>query len=340
MAMPRKIYIFTLLLLTQFLYVQIAEAGLVRSGGRGSLSRNFDQAFYYVDNQYLNEVGIMESAWIGASSNFISRAVGGGGRGLGSVPRECIKGYVENDVLVKDEDIQFLQDDFDNGTITQSELDDGIARLEAGIAGEPCVWEFKQGEALSTFGFFNLYFGTPDVTYDVNWKIEGTETFDLSGSVNTAGSLDTPDGIIPNGSVTLNTSAPVNLIPGDYLLYVSVSLSSTEGKFFWENGDGGNEVEIARICKENPEWVLYSNNPALHNDPNVIEPEMDICGYNSVELFTTDVFDSPTFFSSEPERLRIVAANSNPITTPVNAPAPLGIFLLGLGTIMLRRRKK
>lgn len=339
--MHRKIHIFSLLLLTQFLYVQFAEAGLVRSSGRGSLSRNFDQGFYYVDNQYLNEVGIIDSAWLDpSSSNIISRGVGGGGRGLGAVPNECIKGYVENDIFIKDEEIQFLLDDFDNGTITQSEMDDGIASLEAGIAGEPCVWEFEQGEALSTFGFLSLYFGTPDVTYDVNWKILGNDTFDLFGSVNTAGELNTPDGIIKNGSVTLSAPSPINLTPGNYFVYVSVSLSSTEGKFFWENGEGGNEVEIARICKENPEWILYYEDPSLVNDPNVIEPEMEICGYNSVEPFTSNVYDAPTSFSSEPERLKILAASSNPNITPVNAPATLGILLLGLGTVVLRRRKK
>ena len=135
--MSRKLSIFTLLLLTQFLYIQVVEAALSRTGGRGSKSSNFSEGYYYVENQYLNEFNrIKESAYEDQFfTKSILRAVGGGGRGLGSVPNTCINGYTDDDLDDLAHEIAYWDTELSYGRITQEEYDTAVAAENFKIYG-------------------------------------------------------------------------------------------------------------------------------------------------------------------------------------------------------------
>jgi MYXO-CTERM domain-containing protein len=346
--MLRTSHKLTLLLLSTFLYAQFAEAVLLRSTGRGDKSNNFSQDFYYVENQYLNEIGIIDSAFDfdGPFANkSLYNRVGGGGRGLGVVPNTCVVGYTQDQVDSIETDRLSAVDFFNNGpnigNLSDAEYDAAIAainndfdaQVRALTVGEPCIWEFTQNDPMSMFGFFGVYFDTADITYDVKWYIDGQV---LPGDINTAGDLDTPDGTINKGWITLNTPDTLGLNVGDYSIYATVGLSSSTGKFFWVNRDSRNPSGFARKCS-------YEDNP--NYDDTIPEgPDnlftIETCGYNSFKDSDPDsqVSYAQTSFTSDFETLRILAASTDPDSTPVNAPASLGTFLLGLGALLLRRR--
>jgi hypothetical protein len=329
--MTAKLKLLTLPLLALFLFAQFAEAGLVRTSGRGDFSLNFSQAFYYVDNQYLNEVGIIESAFNFDSpfaANSIVRAVGGGGRGLGSVPNDCIKGYTQGDLDDLEQEIDFLRTELSEGRITEAEFDAAVAALEAAIYGEPCVWEFNQGDALDMFGFFSLYFDTPDISYNVRWLIDDAL---LPGDINTAGDLVTPDGTINNGWVTLNTPPTMAFAPGDYMVYAAVDLSSSAGRFFMTSNQPGSEIVFEEKCIEKPNPDFDPDNP-----DEGIDPFIEVCGYTNVDRNDSEVNNPTMSFFSDGEMLRILPAR----ITPVNAPASIALFLFGLVAMVVKRRQK
>ncbi|MGJ8679679.1 hypothetical protein [Paraglaciecola sp.] len=361
--MSRKIKTLTLLILTQFLYIQIADAGLLRTTGRGSLSSNFDQAFHYVDNSYLrmNSLGITDDSFDSFLFNRITKGVGGGGRGLGAAPSSCVNGYTQDQVddfeTDRDSQLYALPSD-SNYDASAAQINNSIdQQIQAMTVGEPCAWEFDEGEDLFAFGFFSLFFGTPDVAYDVNWLISGEgQTWSLPGSVNTVPDLDTADGIVEEGWVTLNTSAPVDLFAGDYTISVNVALSSTNGSFFWENGDSNDTVELTRKCEFNPAWDAYYSVGGEYEqwqtdyfaweDAGSVgtapvqptEPADEICGTASYNNDSGLRSNAPTLFYSETEILRILPINSVPDNQTVNTPASLGVLLFGLGFLMNRKR--
>jgi hypothetical protein len=366
MAMSRKLHFFTLLLLTQFLYIQVVEAAILRTSGRGSKSSNFSEGYYYVDKQYLNEFGrIKESAFEDQFfSKSILRAVGGGGRGLGSVPNTCINGYTDDDLDDLAHEIAYWDTELSYGRITQEEYDTAVAAENFKIYGEPCVWEFTEGESLSMFGFFSLYFGIPDVVYDVDWSISGQPT--LSGEVNTLGDLATIDGTIYDGWVTLN--ADVDLAPGDYNVFVSVDITTPNGKVFYDRNRPNDKVNLERICDLNPAFDVYQaalslfeqyqnavddyyyyNDPVNYPyptgpvppDPGSVAPPDEICGYDSLDS-SDNVINAAMSFYSEGEQLRILPANVDPNspTNDVSAPASMGLLLLGWLGLILRRQTK
>ncbi|WP_214000809.1 PEP-CTERM sorting domain-containing protein [Arsukibacterium sp.] len=331
--MSRTLKLLTLPFLALFFFAQFAEATLVRSSGRGTLSGNYSQAFYFVDNQYLNEVGIIESAFEFDSpfaANSIVRAIGGGGPGVSSVPNDCTFGYTQDDLDNLELDIDYWRTELSYGRITDAQFDAEVAALEFAIYGEPCVWEFNQGDALDMFGFFSLYFDTPDVSYNVNWLIDGVS---LPGDINTAGDLVTPDGTINNGWVTLNTPPTMDFAPGDYMAYVSVGLSSSQGRFFWTSSEPGNEIVFEEKCIEKPNPDFDPDNPDLG-----IDPFIDVCGYTNVYRDSLEVSDPPLSFFSDGEMLRILPASNGPVTQ-VNAPASIALLLLGLVALIVRRRQ-
>ena len=86
------------LFLLSFLCVEYAQAGLVRSSGRGSLSRQFSETFYFFDNQFVNQVGIKPEVFPERFSNSITRGIGGGGNGVGATPDTCSFGYTQDQV--------------------------------------------------------------------------------------------------------------------------------------------------------------------------------------------------------------------------------------------------
>jgi hypothetical protein len=363
--MFRQINIFTLAITSLFLYSQIADAGIVRTSGRGDLSGNYDEGYYFVDNQYLNERGrILESAFENQFYNkSVLRTVGGGGRGLGAVPNDCVNGYTEDQVdsleADRQSELNAFYDADSTSTLTDAEYDaaeqaiqnkyDGL--VQALTVGEPCVWEFEQGESLSMFGFFSLFFGDADVNYNVTWNVAGQN---VAGAINTAGNLDTPDGIINNGWVTLN--ADVDLVPGDYSVFVNVSISSSTGKFFYDRNRPFDEVNFRRVCEYNPAYDDYYNALEQYEnylfDPNnwvgpiplnpgSVEPDIEICGYDSVDS-SYDVVSAQRYFTSDREALRILPSSvvQNPPTTDANAPASIAMLILGFGVMAYRARQR
>jgi hypothetical protein len=347
--MLRTSHKLTLLFLSTFLYVNVAEAGLSRGSGRGDYSDNFQQAFYYVDNSLVNSIGITDAAHDNFYANSTTKGVGGGGRGLGSVPSECINGWTQDEVdaleAERNSRIYALPSDNNYDDAAAAINNDIDQQLQTLTVGEPCAWEFNQGEDLFTFGFFSLDFGTPDVSYAVNWQIAGN-----GGLWSLAGSVD-------NGSVFLDTTAPVNLFAGDYSIRVSVGISSTKGSFFWENDDARDPVVLTKTCPPNPAyddyysttgayetWLTAYNNwfDGITTGPEPIqppEPAQEICGWVGLDE-NDERSNPPTFFYSDPEILRILAVNSDPVGNAVNAPASLGTFLLGLGALFMRRRAR
>lgn len=359
--MSRKLHSIALILLTQFLYVQVAEAVLVRNSGRGERSGNYDEGYYYVDNRFVNSLGITD-AGMASYSNLITRGVGGGGRALGSVPSDCVNGYTDDEV----DDLnnqrysaqQALESQLNRGEITGDEYDAGIiaidndfdSQIQAKTVGTPCVWEFDFGEDLFTFGFFSLDFGTPDVSYSVNWQIRGGGNFwNLAGTVE-------------NGLVVLNTAAPSDLFAGDYTITTEVSYSSSKGTFFYDRTQPGNEVKLQRVCDLNPEYDAYyaANGPyeiweqayqaweaTDRSSPAPIqppEPDFEICGTAGISE-NTDMRVDPDqyFYSGYGEALRILPVSTDPkdpVNNPVNAPASIAMLLLGLAGLVLRRNKK
>ena len=347
--------------------IDAVQAGLLRTSGRGTLSRNFQQAFYFVDNSDLNEVGIEAGDGFffdpGIVDSAIFRGVGGGGRGIGAVPNACIDGYTRDDVNAAIDDVVFelnnldFDADPDGAEARARELEDRLSQLEGPnpFPGEPCVWEFEEGESLFTFGFFSLFFDTPGVTYDVDWSISGNGVSALlDGAINEAGNLPTedPEVTVNRGWVTLDAPPPLGLTPGEYRISVSVRLLSDTGAFFWENDDPNDRVGLRRICQENPEFTAFFENDANFDDfgnirPGVVEPPFEFCGFNSVDLETSGIYDfdlrpAPTSFFSESEILRIVAASPGPDDDPTAVPAPptLAALLAGLLFLTGRRRSR
>ncbi|MFW8592061.1 hypothetical protein ACOI22_14725 [Glaciecola sp. 2405UD65-10] len=349
--MSRNIKHLTLIFSLFFLYVQVAESALLRSVGRGSLSANYSEEFYLVENQYVNDQGIMASAMnIGFENTplpniSLSNAVGGGGRGLGAVPNECIVGYTQDEVEAAEFELDaaivaFQQDPANNG-LSPQEYDDAIAAIEAqGEAailaitqGEPCVWEFTQGDPLSLFGFSSLYFDSPNVNYEVKWYIDGLAS-PLAGAVNTAGDLPTPGGTIENGWITLDTGPFSSLAPGEYNVYSTLEIITQGSTLFYTSTDPNGPVTLEENCVENPAFIEWLD--AGQIGP---QPEEFFCGYSSM-IDNGNSFISvgtPNLFVSESETIRILAAN---IANPVNSPAPFGLLILGLGLTMLRTKKK
>lgn len=311
-----KLIIFSTLIL--YVVVSIAEARLIRTSGRGTFSGNFSEEFYYFDNSQLNQVGIKEDAFFNRFTNNVVRAIGGGSAGIGAVPNDCIYGYTQDDIDFVDAEISFLQDQFNNGVITADEFDQQSQALQDSLTGEPCVWEFEQGEDLFAFGFYSLFFGIPDIIYDVSWNIFGNgvdQTFD--GDINPT-EFTTPEGTVREGWVTLNT--PINLAPGDYQIRVSSSIATPNGKIFWSSTEPGDQVQYEERC----EFIDAINDI--------------VCGYNSISQFNGEISDAPTTRVSDSEILRILPSSSNPPVT-VSAPASSSIIIFGLALIGLRRRK-
>ena len=234
----------------------------------------------------------------------------------------------------------------------ENELLDELNRLEGPnpFGGDPCVWEFEQGEDLYTFGFFSMFFDTPDVEYDVSWSIFGNGVSEvLSGGINADGPIAAPD---PNfqigqGWVTLDAPAPAGLLPGDYGIRVSVGLSSNSGSFFWESSEPFDRVELTEICQDNPEFDAFYNDDSNFDDngdilPGLVEPPFEICGYNSVNI---DAFDDPivparTFFSSDTEILRILPASVGEETEVAVVPTPSTFATMFAGLLLLVSRRR
>ena len=327
-----------LLVVSSFLFAEVVQAGLLRTSGRGSLSREFSEVWYYVDNADITEFGDATFNYSFGAGIGNTKGVGGGAPGLNAVPSDpCIASYTRSRV---DDEIDFVNDEisFLSGTFGEDEdendriqaqiddLDDELRQLESAFpfGNDPCVWEFEEGEDLFTFGTFQP-FGNADIGYDVEWSIFGDGVSErLEGDIQEG--PNPLDPTVQEGWVTLNAPAPASLVPGDYSLFVSVSLVAPEGRFFYTSSERDFEVEVRDICRP-PE------------DDDATE---DVCGFNSFDRFSDELVTARTSFSTDVgEILRIVPSTTLPDDDPVTAvPAPstLAAFLLGLLALVRGRR--
>ena len=338
------------------IYVEASEAGLLRTSGRGSLSRDDSQFIWYFGPESLNAAGVTDAAYMNRFSVGVSKSPIDENRGVAAVPGVCIKPLQEREVeRIEDEifdlegEVFSLDPALDSAEI--ADLNAEIDRLSAKISNDPCSWEFAQGENLELFGDFSMFFDVAGIDYAVAWDISGNgQSFAFPGDVNADGAR-TRDGIDfgPGSGVFLDTPAPAGLVPGIYDVSVSVALRGAgggqpPGEFFLESPS--EDFIWDRSCIENPAWVAFRNDPANFVDgdilgeplPGKVEPPFDVCGWNTYETdsFFGDKVLAPTSFFSIPETLRITAAD--PVDgdpTRVNAPPVLlnfavGLFILGV----------
>lgn len=338
MKFPIRASVF--LVLSTFLCVEIAQARLLRFSGRGSLSREFSETWYYVDNQFIDEFG-NATFDVSSGSTFVSsKAVGGGGPGVNAVPSDpCIASFtqaqVDSAIADVEDQIRFLQNSFTGDDAIDDEierqlddLDDQFLQLESGFpfGNDPCVWEFEEGEDLFTFGSFGP-FDSDDIGYDVSWMISGNGVSEsLAGAIQDGPNPNDPS--VQDGWVTLDAPAPTSLVPGDYFLSVSVSLlpplnqaGEAAGQFFYESSDPSWPVSIQEIC------------------PFSDAAGTNICGFNSIDD-RDELVTARTSFSSDTEILRIIAADTPPDDEPVLVPAPSTFAALLAGLLVLVRGRR
>lgn len=307
-----------------FLVVEASQAGLVRSSGRTSLSRDEGQLIYYAPTASLNSVGLTEEAFQNRGS-LQSRVPLDVGAGVAAVPGGiggCLKPLQEDVVFDTEDRINELLSDqsaFEPGSPDFNALEDEIAALEFSITNDPCTWEFQEGEALDLFGAFSMFFDLPEVTYEVNWNISGNgETFVLPGEINEEGPRTSSAGdmFLQGEGVFLNTPAPLGLGVGEYDLFVSVALSAP-GEFFLTGGF--DVVEFEEVCI----------------DEGPVDDPVLVCGYNTFDSFGP--ITAPRAYFSAVESLRIIAADDN---GPVSVSAPSTLFCSIAGLLALFRRRR
>ncbi|MDT0596418.1 hypothetical protein [Glaciecola petra] len=371
--MSRSYQLAALLFLSMFVFVEIAEARLIRGGGRAELSRVYEQTIYYVDNQYNNAAGIIEDfgnsqvrfrdslrdlsakAFINGDNNPISAFPGGEG---------CTRGYVAGEVQDARDRIGELEGIGNNRTPSEeAELATLLAFIAEVELSEPCKWEFDYGEAIDVEGLFQLAFLNQngslatDVNYDVVWNINGE---DHAGEIGLTDSQ-------PSALLSLNKLIDLN--PGVYDISVSVGLSSDKGRFYYETeepSDGSADavvIEPNPVCVDNPDFIdeqdyisnFEANNPGAtqddiddaldeyYNNPTISDSL--VCGHNSVVqnvnagTLDQDIFNynQQTRYFSLTETLIILDANNTP-PAPASAPYAFTAFLMGLVGLGIRRR--
>lgn len=317
--MSRILQLVSVLFLSVFVFVEAAQAGLIRGGGRAELSRVYEQTLYYVNDQYNNAAGIDIDAidlQFAGEQFFSTRPrsfkidrvastqayINGDNNPLSAFPNGegCTRGYQED--VVRDSEERFDELDGIGSSERTAFEENEYLRLGEFIAevgvNDPCKWQFNQGEQISLEGVFgsvftNLTFGLTDYTseidYSVDWKIDGQSYGGEIGLVD--GQRFAP--------VSLNKF--IDLEPGEYTVDVTVALSSLLGKFYYTNPgpSDGSEVPVSfdLNCADNPEYIPYDdfeasfflNNPGATEDdvfdaylsnPNIVEDT--VCGYTGV----------------------------------------------------------
>lgn len=341
------------------LCVEVSEARLLRRTGRSSPSFNDGQLFVYARADQLNAVGITPDAFENdpGIDFFPSRSPIDQNRGVAAVPGGtggCIKGFDDNDRIDSEDFIfeleQRIQEEEggnnDPGVIAG--LESEILAERAKFSNDPCSWEFEEGERLELVGDFSMFFDIPEITYDVSWNISGEGlAFSLPGELITA-DFTSPDGdsFARGEGVRLSAEAPAGLAVGNYFLTVGVTLNAP-GRFFFTEDDGA--VDFINLCEPNPAYESFISDPANFEDgdlgnPLTVEaegriPDIDICGYQTVDFNDEEQF-APTSFFSEVETFTIVAATNGGPGNPAPVSGPSSALCSLLGLLMLWRRRR
>lgn len=359
--------------LLMFFWVEMAQAALIRGSGRTTYRDQYSEAVYYVENQYLNEMGVKSDEYFSFNWDDDVTSRTGGTVGISASPGECTRSFTKDEEYEADERIGQIESE-----LTWNDDPNDVARLEAELADlyeflevDPCVWQFEEGEDLFLWGFFAFVFDSTDVDYDVTWSISGNGNFwSEKGTVNSDGPITDPDDssyTIGNKNALLSIPAPSGLTVGDYEVSVSVTISSDDGGFVYESGNHPNgPYWLEEQCVENPglrPWddareafltsIDHLDDPEYTQQVDAWfaenpEPEYDICGYaaqrtyydSATRSYYDEVIPAPTYFSSTSEILRITpmsAAIQDP-SQPIDEPNPFGLLVFGMGGLLVRYR--
>ncbi|MFT6910398.1 MAG: hypothetical protein ACJAS1_007127 [Oleiphilaceae bacterium] len=351
--MSRLVQISALMFLLMFVFVEIAEAKLIRGVGKGSISYQHETYYYFVENQNVVELsnftGMSQAAFDDRNTGFgvTTKTVGGGGSAISAVPTS---GFSASDNC---------NNSYDFGQVAP--------------ADDPCEWSISQGDNLTAFGSFSLFFDNPLIDHEIVWTISGNGVNKtINGRVNEGPTINTPDGVIGTGQVMLDALwSDLDLLPGIYDISVSALISSTAGQFFRETVLLGSDstatpIDLIKEEENNPaydEWstaiVAWQNDvlfPWL-DDPNrqlpeptfdTPEPPQTLVAYimddysNGYRAPSNSLAVDSRFSLLQnfgPEILRIEASSINPPINPVNAPAVLTLVSLGGLFAFMRRRK-
>jgi hypothetical protein len=330
--MSRALSVFAILFLSLFVFVEVAQAGLIRGGGRPTLSLEFtSNAFFMYDKDNTEItfdgrriVGISEDsfakrfslgsrAYINGSNNPIS-AFPGGSECETEFQETVLRqnheivdrlGYIESTTAF---DQGISQSEFDSILFEFNEANDYITRS---ITIDPCIWEFGFQETISMTGLFQLVFKdnagviNPDINYRVTWLIDGNHE---------VGDID-----LSTGAISLNKD--IALAGGrDYRISASVEVSSDKGNFY---------LEAPEKAESPKDFELLTGED--------INDESAFVNVSETNFNAIKVFEWQTVFTTEFETLRILADSSEPVV-PVTAPASFGTMLLGLLILGLKRR--
>jgi hypothetical protein len=372
--MSRVLSVFAILFLSLFVFVEVAQAGLIRNGGRTGLSRVYEQTVYYVNNDFNNAGGITEDIFefnsqslFSALSNRSARGIiNGDNNPISAFPGDegCTRGYEQAEFnQLKDtiSSLDGIDTDPSADPVDLQRYNDAVARLAVINVNEPCKWQFTQGEMISVEGLFQMVFTgfkADEVDYLVDWEIDG---------VKYGGEIDLVDG---QSFAAITLDKLIDLDPGEYNISVEVGISSEKGRFYYETPQStdGSVTKVSLdpgVCAANPNFIseeqfrdnyLAANPSATPDDVNdavidtynadlnISEPTQ--CGRNSI-IQDTDAgtFDQNSFdisqvtsFISFTDTLIILDNGANDPAVEVSAPVSLGSFLAGLVAIGIRRR--
>jgi hypothetical protein len=174
-------------------YSAVAEAGLVRNAGKGSISISFPTWVVMVPESEL-VVGLLREEYYAAGVPQASR--GPGEYYISAVPEEDCIVYLDGNTPFED---------------------------------DPCYWEFYQGEPLDLFGYTQSFFAEAQSL--LSWTISnGTESWVFSGddvSVEDGLAWQT------RREIYMNAAMPTGLMPGEYSLTASLDMTAPEGFVFY-----------------------------------------------------------------------------------------------------------
>lgn len=350
--MSRLVQISALMFFLMFAFVEIAQAKLIRGGGKTTTSHQHETNYYFVENQDIVELSSLTGMSQGAFDNrdfgfgVTTRTVGGGGSAISAVPTS---GFSASDNC---------NNSYDFGQVAP--------------VSEPCEWSISQGDNLTAFGSFSLFFDNPLIDHEIVWTISGNGVNKtINGSVNQGPAINTPDGVIETGQVMLEALwSDLDLLPGIYDISVSAFVTSSAGQFFREvklqgSGTTATPITLVETEENNPafdEWTAAREAWEINvlfpwlDDPNrqLPEPTFDLpeppqtlvayimdddsIGYRAPSKSMEFDSRSSLLQNFGPEILRIEASNNPPINS-VNAPRALTLVMLSGLMVFMRRRK-
>ncbi|SNY45708.1 hypothetical protein SAMN06297280_0943 [Arsukibacterium tuosuense] len=179
--------------LSLLVYSAAAEAELIRNAGKGSISISFPTWVTMVPETEL-VVGLLREEYYAAGVPQASR--GPGEYYISAVPEEDCIVYL-----------------------------DGNTPFE----GDPCYWQFYQGEMLDLFGYTQSFFA--DAQSLLSWTISnGSDSWVFSGA-----DVEVEEGLVlqTRREIYMNAAMPAGLLPGEYTLTASLDITAPDGYVFY-----------------------------------------------------------------------------------------------------------